>query len=286
MRTLEIKGDFSLKHTLECGQFFRWEKIDDWYYIVTNDTLVKVRQENGNLEYFTKPDRNPEFISNVFRFDDDFEGIIDEINRDDVMNEATSRHRGLRLMRQEPFECLISFITSSNSSIKNIKLKLNRLSELYGDYIGMDGYSFYTFPKPAALASANIENLRTHRIGYHSEFIKKVSSIVAGKSMDLTVISELCYDDARNELIDIFGGNGVGNKVADCVCLFALDKLEAFPIDVWIERVMREHYFNGKEINKKEISEFAQDYFGKYAGYAQEYLYHFGRKASKGNTAN
>jgi N-glycosylase/DNA lyase len=277
MRTIGVNGDFSLRHTLECGQFFRWDKLDDWYYFVTHGTVVKARQENGSIRYSTKPRRSQEFVSNIFRLDDDYYKIMDTINRDDVIAEATRRHRGMRLMRQEPFECLVSFITSANSSIENIRSKLNRISELYGEPMEMDGRTFYTFPKVDALASADIKHLRKHKIGFHSDYIKKTAALVDEKSMDLSVISELCYDDARDELLEIFKGKGVGEKVADCVCLFSLDKLEAFPIDVWIERLMREHYFKGRRKSKKEIAEFARDYFGKYAGYAQEYLYHFGR---------
>jgi N-glycosylase/DNA lyase len=281
MNTLTLKDDFSLKHTLECGQFFRYEKIDDWYYIVTHDALLKVKQKGTDLQYYCTPDKDQEFISRIFRLDDNLDQIVGTIIKDPLMIEAIDKYKGLRLMRQEPFECLISFICSANSSIPNIKTKLNKISELYGDYIRVDDFTFFTFPKPKDLASAEIDELENHKIGYHSKFVKESAAIVNNKSIDWERLTKLSYEEAKGELLYVFGGKGVGDKVADCVCLFALEKLDAFPIDVWIEKTMQDYYFGGKKISKEGISKFAREYFGTYAGYAQEYLYHYKRCSNR-----
>jgi len=277
MKTLKLEQDFNLKHTLECGQFFRWEKIEDWYYLVCFDTLTKVKQKGNNLYSITKPQRDSEFINHIFRLDDDLDSIVGTIIKDAMMVEAVEKFKGLRIMRQNPLECLISFICSANSSIPNIKIKLTTLAELYGDYIGMDGYSFFTFPKLEALVSADVDELKDHKIGYHSKFIKETARIMDLNSIDLNALKDQGYENVKRDLLNTFGGSGVGEKVADCVCLFSLEKLEAFPIDVWIERIMKEYYFGGEKVSKEGISKFAREYFGSYAGYAQEYLYHYKR---------
>lgn len=283
MKVLELEKDFSLIHTLECGQFFRWDKVGDWYYIMCFDTLTKIRQKGNTLHYITRPDKSSEFISQIFRLDDDLNRIIDEINKDDLIASAIKRYRGLKIMRQEPFECLISYVCSANSSIPNIKNKLNKMAELFGEEIELDGYIQHTFPKPDELASASLEQLKKRKIGYHSKYIKDVASAINSDDINLCELSKMSYRDARDKLLKVFRGKGVGEKVADCVCLFSLEKLEAFPVDIWVERIMREYYFGGKKPSKKEISQFARDYFGNYAGYAQQYLYHFRRSQKPKN---
>lgn len=279
-KVLKPEEEFSLKHTLECGQFFRWDKIGDWYYIMCFDTLTKIRQEGNKLYYVTKPDKGSEFISRIFRLDDDFDEIMDDIDKDDFMSSAIKRYRGLRIMRQEPFECLISYVCSASSSIPNIKNKLNKTAELFGEEIELDGYVQHTFPKPDMLASASLEQLKKMKIGYHSKYIKGVASAITSASIELSELLKMNYMDTKDELLKLFKGKGVGEKVADCACLFSLEKLEAFPIDIWVERIMREYYFEGKKVTRKEISQFARNYFGRYAGYAQEYLYYM-RRTSK-----
>jgi len=283
MKTLKIKQDFSLKHTLECGQFFRWNKVGDWYYIMCFDTLARIKQKENSLYYITKPDKPSEFISHIFRLDDDFDEILSDIDKDDLISSAIKRYKGLRIMRQEPFECLISYVCSANSSISNIKNKLNRTAELFRGEIELDGHIQYTFPKPDALASVSLEQLKKSKIGYHSKYIKGVASAITSASIDLNALLKMNYMNTKDELLNLFKGRGVGEKVADCTCLFSLEKLEAFPIDVWVERIMREYYFKGKKASKKEISKFAHNYFGNYAGYAQQYLYHFRRSQKSKN---
>ncbi|MCK5548307.1 MAG: DNA-3-methyladenine glycosylase 2 family protein, partial [Thermoplasmata archaeon] len=232
MKPLKLKQDFSLKHTLECGQFFRWEQIGNWYYITSHGTLVKIKQDGNRLRYMTKPEKGAEFITHIFRLDDDLDAILKGISKDAVMRKAIKKYRGMRLMRQEPYECLISFVCSANSSIPNIKSKLDRMAALFGKCIKTDGHNFYILPKPKILSSVNASELRKHKIGYHSDFIKEVSDVVRRGGVNLKGLSKKKYEDARQALLSAFRGKGVGEKIADCVCLFALDKLDAFPIDV------------------------------------------------------
>jgi len=293
MRLDQSKTPFSLDFTLQCGQAFRWKKIGKWWYGVVRQNVVKARQNGDFLKFQTYPEElNSDFIESYFRLSDDLPKIYSSILKDEHIQAAVERFKGLRLLRQEPWECLISYICATNKNIPAIKDMILNMSKRFGKRLLFDELEFYTFPKPRDLANASIEGLRACKLGFRAERVLEVSRKVSTGEANLEDLRKLNYEEAKNELIKL---HGVGPKVADCVLLFSLEKLEALPIDVWMKRIFMENYsdhfnpsFVEKVLSKKSITHgeynriglFGRTYFGKFVGYAQEYLYHFKRCTS------
>jgi len=281
---------FNLDHTLACGQSFRWEKLSGWWYGIVEGKVVKVRQIRDKLLFQTFPERaEANFVEKYFRLDDNLPQILSKINRDKHIGRAIQRFRGLRITRQEPWECLISYICATYKNIPAIKNMVLNLSKRFGRKIMFEGRDFYTFPKPGDLADADLKKVKACKLGFRAERVLETSRIVHNKELDLESLRKMDYRKAKRELLSL---PGVGQKVADCVLLFSLDKLEAFPVDVWVKRVILEYYSNRfeesfvKKISRRasftsgeyeEISSFGRTYFGEYAGYAQEYLFQYRR---------
>ena len=277
---------FNLDSTLCCGQTFRWDKQGDWWYGVVGDEVCKIRQNGKTLEF---EGVNASFTENYFRLHDDLPRILSQINKDKNIGAAICEFRGLRILRQEPWEGLISYICATYKSISAIKRMLCSLSKRFGEEICLERRSFYTFPKPAKLAIAGLHELEACGLGYRAKYVSETAKLVCESANSLEHLKKKTYENAKGELMDF---PGVGPKVADCVLLFSLEKLEAFPVDVWIRRVILKYYaqsFPNEFIRRmsaqeslssseyKKLSSFGREYFGSYAGYAQEYLYHYER---------
>jgi len=285
------KGPFSLEHTLRCGQLFRWEKLGGWWYGIVKDKVVKIGQIADKLIFQMFPEKTTaEFIKNYFRLDDNLPSILSHIGKDEHINRAIQRCPGLRIGQQEPWECLISYICATFKSIPAIKNMIFNLSKRFGEKITFDSHDFYTFPKPSDLAQANREEIRSCRLGFRAERVFETSRILDREEFNLEDLKKADYEGARQKLLSL---PGVGQKVADCVLLFSLDKLEAFPVDIWVKRAILQFYpsyfessfiervSKRRSITSREyetISSFGRKYFGKYAGYAQEYLFTVSRK--------
>ena len=290
IRLDQLKTPFSLDFTLQCGQAFRWNKIGEWWYGVVRQNVLKVRQNQSVLEFQAHPEKlNSKFLENYFRLDDNLPEIYSLIVKDEHIKAAVERFKGLRLLRQEPWECLISYICATYKNIPAIKDMIQNVSKRFGKRLLFDGLEFYTFPKPRDIANASIEELKACKLGFRAERVLEVSRKVNAREFDLEALRELSYKKAKDMLMKL---SGVGPKVADCVLLFSLDKLEAFPIDVWMKRIVMEYYadhFDSSFVKKvssknsltcgeyKRIGLFGRKYFGKFVGYAQEYLYYFER---------
>ena len=296
---MEIKLDqlvtpFNLTHTLECDQAFRWKRLDDWWYGVVREKVIKIRQVGDKLQFQSFPERvDIDFVQNYFRLDDNLPSILSEINKDEHIRKAIQRSYGLRIIRQETWECLISYICATYKNIPAIKGMIHNLCRQFGRKVTFNGYSFYTFPKPSDLAEASIENIRECKLGFRARRVLETSKIINNGKLDLEVLRQVDYEKAKLELL---GLPGVGHKVADCVLLFSLDWLQAFPVDVWMKKIILELYpkfFSQSFIESvsqkssishhdyEKFSNFGKKYFGAYAGYAQEYLFHW--KHSAGN---
>ncbi|MCZ7384424.1 MAG: DNA glycosylase [Candidatus Methanoperedens sp.] len=260
--------DFNLDLTLSCGQVFRWEKNERWAGVV-NGELIRARQLDAEVIIDSALDKK--FIRDYFRLDDDMEKIYASMNKDQKIASLIRKYRGLRLIRQDPWECLVSYICSSNNTIRNIRNSIRRMCECFGDKI-YEGY--FSFPTPESLSEVQLCDMEQCRLGFRAPRVLKIASMIAKNEFDLYGIKTLSYEEGRRELVKI---DGVGNKIADCVLLFAFGKLESFPVDTHIEQIMDMYYgdkFKGSKSKKREeIAEFAREYFGKYCGYAQEYLY-------------
>lgn len=283
---LDASTPFNLEFTLCCGQAFRWEKHGEWWYGVVDEKVFKVRQIDGELE-FVNVDES--FARNYFGLSDNLPRILSQISKDEHIKRAVETFNGLRILRQNPWECLISYICATYKNISAIKHMLFNISKKFGDKIRLDNYTFYTFPTPEKLARATIKELANCGLGYRAKYIFETAKDIYEDNFEFEDLRSMPYERARKELLNF---PGVGFKVTDCVLLFSLEKLEAFPVDVWIKRaVLRcyaEHFpkeFVKKISDKKsltnseykQVSFFGRKYFGEYAGYAQEYLYHHER---------
>ncbi len=259
--------DFNLQYTLESGQIFRIKKIDDWYYVNAQDKFFKIRQTKSGIE-FCGVDK--EFVIYFFSLNENLPEILNEIKKDKHIEKAIAGYRGLRLIKQEPWECLISFICSSASNIPRIRAKLNNISKSFGRKLLLDGHQGYTFPLNGKLNDYG--KIRDAKTGFRARYIFE-----ANNTVDITHLNSLrnkSYKDAKDELKKI---KGVGGKVADCVLLFSLGFNQAFPVDTWIKKIMQLYYFNNKTVSNEKIREYGVDHFGEYAGYAQQYLYIYSR---------
>lgn len=290
----QLTTPFDLERTLRCGQSFRWKKLGDWWYGVAYEKTLKVKQVDDELLFQTFPEgADPSFAENYFRLDDDLPHLLSRISKDDYIKAAIRSFTGLRIIRQQPWECLISYICATHINIPAIKNIILNLSRRFGKKMAFNHHDFYTFPKPNALANADIEQMKECKLGFRAERVLETAKIIHDEKLDLEALRNMGYEHARSRLLSL---PGVGPKVADCVLLFALDKLEAFPVDVWVRRTILEHYsnhFTSVFINKmrkrkspapreyEDISLFGRRYFGKYAGYAQEYLFAHARSQLK-----
>jgi N-glycosylase/DNA lyase len=277
---------FDLDATLCCGQTFRWEKHEDWWYSVVKGKIIKIRQTSNRL-VFENVDSG--FIKAYFRLDDDLLKIYSQISKDEHIRRAISAFRGLRILRQDPWECLISYICATYKSIAAIEHMLFNFSRRFGEKIHFDGLDFHMFPTPRKLARVHPDDLAKCGLGYRTRYVHETAKIINKNELKFEGLKNATYQEAKAELVKL---PGVGLKVADCVLLFSLEKLEAFPIDVWIKRAITEHYarYFQKELilrttskrsltsmDYEKLNAFGRIYFGGYAGYAQEYLYHHER---------
>ena len=264
--------DFDLDYTLDCGQVFRWDKIGTWWVGVVNGSTVRLQQDRESGEVLVDSSLPEGYLEDYFRFDDDLDDILRRVNKDSFMDEAIRKYRGLRLIRQDPWECLISYMLATAWSIPNIKRGISLLSSTYGKEIG-DGH--YSFPEPETLASLCDGELRNCKLGFRSNRIVKAAKHVVDGELVLDELFKVEYREAKQRLMYL---EGIGGKVADCILLFAFDKMNAFPVDTHVEKVVRHYYgdrefFNGT-VTKSKIGDWGRMYFGEYCGYAQQYFFY------------
>ncbi len=272
MQTFPIDGRwFDLELSLSCGQAFRWRKYGDTWYAPApygGKEIWKVQQKDDALRYEGMREKD---LIHYFSLDHDLADILFQIDRDPLIHDAISRCRGLRIMRQDPWECLISYICSSCANIPGIQMRIENLAERYGTKMCCDNKIFYSFPSPETIAAAPVCDIRSCKVGYRDTYISNAAVMASENPSWQENIRNLPYPEAQKKLCEI---NGVGPKVADCVLLFAFEKLEAVPVDVWIERILRTKYLGGeKKLAYAKAGAYAREHFGMFAGYAQEYLF-------------
>ncbi len=263
---------FSLKDTLECGQFFRYTKAMGTYLVQASNHLFSLWQKGDVLFYEGVEE---DFVIHFFRLDEDLDPILKEIDRDPFIHRAIQEYRGMRLIRQDPWECLLSFLCSSAKSIPHIRCIIESLCRISGEKISSGTHLGYGFPEPTCIESE--VQLESVRAGFRTSYLVAASQCVDRNR--LLALRELPYQEARQQLM---GLRGVGKKVADCTLLYSLDFLEAFPIDTWIKKGLEKIYFGGRRTGEKKMEAFVSNHFGSYAGYAQLYLYHFWRNHKLG----
>ncbi|MEM2139707.1 MAG: hypothetical protein QXJ74_09945 [Nitrososphaera sp.] len=269
--------------SINSGQEFLWERVGNNWYGIHGGSVVRFSAADPlGLESF------PDCVSaeEIFRLDDDMGAILGEISHDPLMKSLVATYPGLRLMRQDAEQCLFSFLCASNTNIPMIRRMLRSLCARFGRQVQVDGQKFHAFPSAKALDRASEAELRAAGLGYRAKAIKAAAREIARGSLDLESLKKASYKDAKARLLEIYG---VGPKIADCVLLFSLEKLDAFPIDVWIARALANHYdwLSDKKTSDKltarqyeDLSSQMRRYFGRHAGYAQQYLYYHMRQAA------
>ena len=268
MQSLKLTVPFNLDLSVSCGQSFRWRKIGEFWYAPVGEAVWKVKQEGDVLLYEGASEAD---LIRYFGLDVPLDDILADVDRDDLIHSAVSSCRGLRLHRQPTFECLISYICATCANIPGIQMRIENLAKTYGHPLEMDGMTFYTFPNPKDLACESPENIRLCKVGYRDKYICGASAYAAENPNWADEIFSMGYKEAKRKLMSL---PGVGPKVADCVLLFAFEKYEAVPIDVWMERIFRTRYIGSeKKLSYEKAAGYAREHFGKYAGYAQEYLF-------------
>ncbi len=280
-----VKGikDFDLEQTLECGQCFHFVKLgDEEYGLTAYGKLLHIKQVGDELIFYNTSGEDFEKIwKKYFDLDRDYSSIKDKLlEKDDKLKDAIERMDGVRILNQDFFETLISFIISQNKQIPHIKKIVADISEKYGKYAGnINGVDFYTFPSVGELKKAAVEDLLELKTGFRAPYIADAVDKVNDNIIKEDYLRELNVDDCCEELCRI---KGVGNKVANCVMLFSLGKREAFPVDVWIKRIMENLYFDSQDTPKDVIAELAKEKFGDLGGYAQQYLFYYGKTIKLG----
>lgn len=272
--------DFDLKHIFDCGQCFRWNADADGSYTgVALGRALKIRQSGDTVTLFDTSEKD---FQNVWRryfdLDRDYGGIKKALADDDVMRKAVEYGEGIRILNQDLWETVVSFIISASNNIPRIKGIIERLCALYGSEIEYGGEIYYSFPDFETLSRLKAEDLAPIRAGFRDKYIIDAAKRFASGDIDEKYIRSLDAEGAKRELMRI---NGVGNKVANCILLFGLSHTEAFPVDVWIKRIMEYCYFEG-ETSIGAVSEFAEKKFGSLGGFAQQYLFFYAREEKIG----
>jgi N-glycosylase/DNA lyase len=284
MKLHRIRGpDFDLQKTLNCGQVFHWEKHEGGFVGTIGDLTLYVEQAGNVLKVrfggTPKPTREtralPGIVARYFALDHRLGEICASFPDDLTMNAARDFCRGLRIIRQPKWECLATFICSSMKQVAHIRQISRALRERFGTRHLIYGTHVYAFPGPDRLGRATEKELRECALGYRAKNLLETARRVAAGKADLEDWSKLPDVELRGRLTEL---PGVGAKVANCVMLFAYERIAAFPIDVWIERVLRETYFRRKrKVTARHLAQFAAEYFGAHGGYAQQYLFHHAR---------
>lgn len=273
---VEDVKDFNPVHIFECGQCFRWLREQDGSYTgVAKGKAVNVKYNKGNLEISNST--VDDFMNIWYEYFDlgrDYSEIKTELAKDEVMKKAIEFGYGIRILKQDIWETLISFIISANNRIPMIMKVVAAISKVYGDEVTLAGKSYYTFPNIDRLADASLQQLEVCRGGFRCKYIIKTANDIRDGKVDLYALGNMETDKARSELTKLAG---VGNKVADCTLLYSGTKYDVFPTDVWVKRVMEELYFK-REASLKEIQNFSREYFGELAGFAQQYLFYYARE--------
>lgn len=271
---LELKVKcFNLKYTLECGQCFRWNAINENEYIgVIYDRVIRIKQEKDNLFIWSNKKENlKDCVIHYFDLEKDYEELEKQIAKiDNNIARSLEYSSGIRILNQPLFETIISYIISANNNIKRISRSVNDISKRFGKEIEFEGEKYYLFPTLDEIKSVTIDDLLSDGTGFRARYIKHDIEYFESNPRFLDELPKLNTDEAMKSLSSLMG---IGPKVADCILLFSLGKSEVFPIDVWVKRIMEKLYFKENK-SLKEIKKYANEKFGKYGGIVQQHLFH------------
>ena len=274
--TFQVR-DYDLAATLESGQAFRWNCVDGGWNGVIHNRWVRLRAgEFSMTAEAAQPIADWHWLAHYLQLELDFQAVVATFPDDEPIRAAVNACRGLRLLRQDPWECLASFILSSTKQIVQIRQIVSLLCERFGEPLatGSAYPSAFGFPSPARLARATEAELRACKMGFRAPYLLETAKAVAEGKIDLEKLRRLPVEIAREELVQL---PGVGRKIADCVLLFAYGFQSAFPVDVWVIKALQKLYFPKRRASAKRLRHFSETHFGLNAGYAQQYLFHYMR---------
>ncbi len=274
--TIHDIRDFNITHIFECGQCFRWNREDDGSYTgVVKKKVINVLQQGNTVEFNNVNTDDFDIIKNYFDFDTDYEAIKNTLNTDEIMAEAIKFGEGIRILNQEEWETMISFMISANNRIPMIKKVIENLSISFGDYIGnYRGKEYFSFPTAERLSAAPVERILECKTGFRAPRIKAAATRFLNEKDKIYNIKNMSYDEGLAYLKTY---KGIGDKVANCILLFSMRHIDTFPVDVWVRRVMQTLYVS-KDTKDADIRKFAENKFGKYSGFAQQYLFYYARE--------
>jgi N-glycosylase/DNA lyase len=268
--------DYNLAATLDCGQAFRWRETGGVWHGIVKGRWVGLRRTSRGIEARTAvPQTDWHWLTNYLQTKVDFERLLESFPADDRhLQAAVKAHHGMRLLRQDPWECLASFILSSTKQVSQIKQVVALLCERFGETIPgpVKTETYRAFPVPERIASALEEELRACKMGFRAPYLLNAARAVASGNLNLQSLARLELDEARARLMSL---HGVGEKIADCVLLFAYGLPDACPVDVWIARALRELYFRRRNVPLPQLRAFAARQWRGCGGYAQQYLFHY-----------
>lgn len=273
---------FKLEDIFECGQCFRWDRQEDGSYIgVIKNGVLKVSKQGKSVAFegVLEGDINS-IVYDYFDLETNYNDFKDRLSKiDDNMKRSIEFGNGIRILNQDLWEMVISFIISANNNIPRIKGIINRISEKVGQKVTWNGKDYFLFPSPEELSKLSVADLRALGTGFRDKRIYNTTQMIINKEINLdSLIKIKSTEEIRNELLKL---DGVGEKVADCILLFALHRFDTFPVDVWVRRVMNVLYIHNEDeakVNKKQIREVAYSLFGEIEGIAQQYLFYWARE--------
>ena len=278
--------DYDLAATLTSGQAFRWRREKDSWVGVIGKHWVRLRSGNNSIIAETaEPVTRWNWLTEYLQIENDLNAVLASFPNDEPMRAAVAASPGLRLLRQHPWECLASFILSSTKQIVQIQQIIKLLCERFGRSLPIPpGFApSFSFPTPARLADSIEAELRDCKMGFRAPYLLATARIIASGQLNLDRLNRLTLEQAREQLLQL---PGVGRKIADCVLLFACGFQTAFPIDVWVIKALRELYFPRRRVGLPKLQQFAATHFGKNAGYAQQYLFHYRRVQTRRRTSH
>lgn len=275
---LEGVKHFDAKHIFECGQCFRFKREEDGSYTgVAYGRVMNVKSDYDKGTVVLSNTNLKDFENIWYKYLDlgrDYGIIKEELSKDEILRSAIEYGKGIRILNQEPWELLISFIISANNNIPRISKSIEVLSQMLGEPIEYAGKTYYSFPTVDKLGEAELEQIALCRAGFRCKYIYQTSRMIYRGEVDLEAVAEFDTQKAKKELLHL---SGVGPKVADCIMLFSMKKHDAYPVDVWVKRVT-EYFYIHQDVSMNKIQDFAREKFADLAGFAQQYLFYFARE--------
>ncbi len=270
MLVIDVENELDLENTLTCGQIFRYQQeIDNSFTVVISDRVINLKYDNYKLYVKSnKLDNLENVIREYLDLDRDYKSIMDKIRvMDSTLAKYLDNSLGLKMIKQDKLECIISYIISQNNSVRNIQMSLNMLSEAYGEKVEFLNKEYYLFPKLDRLASLSLEDFRKCKVGFRDKYLVGIIESINNGNFNLNMIDTLNTEEALQYLINF---KGIGMKVASCILLFSYQRFDVYPVDTWVKKFMEDNY---NIVGEKNIREYCKKTYGEYSGLAIQYMF-------------